>query len=84
MPSPAHSGALALLLEMPTTHEGSARSEERHQKAKKGIGRMGSQEHGRIDCDVELPDLTLFYSLRPKAIDTPFVESLTGYVRRLA
>ena len=45
---------------------------------------MGLQEHGRIDCEVELPDRTLLYSLRPKAIDTPFVESLTGYVRRLA
>lgn len=44
---------------------------------------MASQD-AKTECNVELPDRTLFYSLRAKAIDTPFVEGLTGYLRRLA
>jgi hypothetical protein len=32
----------------------------------------------------QLPDRTLFYSLRAKGTDTPSVEGLTGYIKRLA
>ena len=32
----------------------------------------------------QIPDRTLFYSLRPKGLNTAFVEGLTGYLRRLA
>lgn len=32
----------------------------------------------------QLPDRTLFYSLHPKGLGTPFVEGQTGYIRRLA
>jgi hypothetical protein len=32
----------------------------------------------------EISDRTRFYPLRPKGTETPFVEGLTGYVRRLA
>ena len=45
---------------------------------------MAPQATDRIERDIELPDRTLFYSLRAKANKTAFVEGLGGYMRRLA
>jgi hypothetical protein len=45
---------------------------------------VNSQERAGLEWELELPDRTVFYPLRAKAINTPFVEGLTGYTRRLA